>query len=140
MNDSTWTWISGSKTVDFKGSYGDKGQASDTNAPGARLGAAVWYDSSTQEFWVFGGHENSGVILNSFNDLWRYRMNDSTWTWMSGSDTTDEPGVYGEKGVANSTNVPGARWGAVGWYDRSRQEFWLFGGHGFGYDNSIDGA
>ena len=72
------------------------------------------------------------------NDLWRYRINDSTWTWISGSDSIDQPGVYGEKGNASSENVPGARYGAVGWYDSLRQEFWLFGG--FGYTNSTAGT
>ena len=55
-------------------------------------------------------------------------MNDSTWTWMGGSNELDHKGVYGEKGIANTTNTPGARYGAVGVYDSLRQEFWLFGG------------
>ena len=58
-------------------------------------------------------------------------MNDSTWTWISGSDTTNQPGVYGEKGVPNSDNHPGARYFATGCYDTITQEFWLFGGHGY---------
>jgi len=57
-------------------------------------------------------------------------MNDSTWTWISGSNTPNERGVYGEKGNASIENVPGAREGAVGWYDDLREEFWLFGGVG----------
>ena len=47
---------------------------------------------------------------------------------MSGSNTTRQLGVYGEKGTPNIANVPGARRYAIGWYDSSRQEFWLFGG------------
>jgi len=58
-------------------------------------------------------------------------MNDSTWTWISGSKTTNNIGIYGEKGVPNSVNRPGSREGAVGWFDSLRQEFWLFGGYGF---------
>ena len=41
-----------------------------------------------------------------------------------------DPGIYGEKGISSSFNHPGARYGAVGWYDSVRQEYWLFGGHG----------
>ena len=63
-------------------------------------------------------------------------MNDSTWTWMSGSNTFNQPGVYGEKGISSPTNHPGSRSGAVGWYDDLRQVFWLFGGYGYG--NSTD--
>jgi len=63
-------------------------------------------------------------------------MNDSTWTWISGSKDTDQSGIYGEKGNANRENIPGARYSAVGWYDSVRRELWLFGGHGFGNSNS----
>ena len=58
-------------------------------------------------------------------------MNDSTWTWISGNDTANQIGVYGEKGKASTDYLPGARSGAVGWYDSLRQEFWLFGGYGY---------
>ena len=67
-------------------------------------------------------------------------MNDSTWTWMGGSNTTNQPGVYGKKGNASVENIPGARYGAVGWYDSSREEFWLFGGYGYGNQTYMDGT
>ena len=41
-----------------------------------------------------------------------------------------DPGIYGEQGIPSSFNHPGARFGAVGWYDSVRQEYWLFGGRG----------
>ena len=72
------------------------------------------------------------------NDLWRYRVSDSTWTWISGSNKILQLGVYGEKGKANPNNFPGARYGAFGWYDNLREEFWLFGG--LGYDNTSSGS
>ena len=55
-------------------------------------------------------------------------MNDSTWTWISGANTHNHAGIYGRTGIANGENIPRARRNAVGWYDKSRQEFWLFGG------------
>ena len=55
-------------------------------------------------------------------------MNDSTWTWISGSDTTNQPGEYGEIGNGSTENIPGGRYNAAGWYDDLRNEFWLFGG------------
>ena len=57
-------------------------------------------------------------------------MNDSTWTWISGSNTINQLGVYGTKGNASIENVPGSRFGAVGWFDSVKQELWLFGGYG----------
>jgi len=55
-------------------------------------------------------------------------VNDNTWTWMGGSDTINQPGFYGEKGVASSEFIPDSRYGAVGWYDSTQHELWLFGG------------
>ena len=119
------------------GVYGEKGNASADHYPGARSYAVGWYDSLRQEFWLFGG---SGFADKSalgkkdlLNDLWRYRMNDSTWLG------SNQLGVYGEKGNASITNVPGARRDAVGWFDSLREELWLFGG--FGVDsNAVLGA
>ena len=62
-------------------------------------------------------------------------MNDLTWTWISGSDTYNQRGVYGEKGVPNIANGPGARQYATGCYDSITQEFWIFGGHGYTYNS-----
>ena len=70
--------------------------------------------------------------IGYLNDLWRFRLSDSTWTWISGSTTSDQSGVYGEKGEASTENVPGARYSAVGWFDNTKQELWLFGGIGYG--------
>ena len=55
------------------------------------------------------------------------------WTWMSGSGTINNPGVYGTMGSPAGTNVPGARYGSVSWTD-SAGDLWLFGG--YGYDGS----
>ena len=64
-------------------------------------------------------------------------MNDSTWTWLAGSETQNQPPEYGEKDVPNSNNIPGARYHATGCYDSITQEFWLFGGEGVTYSDSI---
>ena len=66
-------------------------------------------------------------------------MNDSTWTWISGDNYLNQPGIYGEKGKSSTNNVPGARHSAVGWYDSLRKEFWLFG-LGYAYNSSHVGA
>jgi len=59
-------------------------------------------------------------------------MNDSIWTWFSGTPIHEQPGVYGEKGNASVNHVPGGRERAIGWYDSSNEELWLFGGSGYG--------
>jgi len=55
-------------------------------------------------------------------------MSDNTWTWMGGSNTPDQPGVYGEKGVASSENIPDSRCCGVTWFVGPQRELWLFGG------------
>jgi hypothetical protein len=62
------------------------------------------------------------------NDLWIY--DGVYWTWMSGSSSTKQPGSYGEKGVASSFNVPGARNSATGWKDKEGN-LWIIGGNGY---------
>jgi len=78
------------------------------------------------------------LIIGWLNDLWRYRVNDSTWTWISGSYAVNQLGVYGTLGNVSTENVPGGRCCAVGWFDSSKQEFWLFGGSGF--NNNANGT
>ncbi len=55
------------------------------------------------------------------------------WTWVSGSSSVNQLGVYGTQGTASPSNVPGARDFSVSWIDAAG-DFWLFGGRG------LDGA
>jgi N-acetylneuraminic acid mutarotase len=135
-----WTWVSGSNTGntygDFSesGVYGTKGVASANNVPPPRDSAVSWTDSSGN-LWLFGGEGfTSGTANGMFNDLWEFNTTTKEWTWVSGSNTTGAIGVYGTKGVAAASNVPGARGSvsdgaALSWTDTSGN-FWLFGGNG----------
>lgn len=123
--NSTWSWMSGSSTVNAAGVYGTLGSPSSTNTPGARDRPATWTDKSGN-FWLFGG-ENSTA---GFNDLWRFNPTSKAWTWIGGSSTTGSLGNYGSKGVASSTNMPGARAASASWIDASGN-LWLFGGGGY---------
>lgn len=130
-NGTTWTWISGSFLIGDCGVYGAKGIAAPENVPGARHGAVSWTDRDGN-FWLFGGwgyasclvHPNLGLL----NDLWMW--NGTAWTWISGSDSDDHPGVYGTKGLAAPGNAPGARYYAVSGIDRDGRLL-LFGGSGY---------
>jgi N-acetylneuraminic acid mutarotase len=122
-----WTWMAGSNTVDQYGTYGTEGTASSNNAPGGRVAAATWADSSGN-LWLFGGDGfDSEGSLDYLNDLWKFSA--GQWTWMGGSNLVRQSGTYGTEGTAATVNVPGARFGEVGWIDRSGN-FWLFGGDG----------
>lgn len=51
------------------------------------------------------------------------------YAWIKGSNSINQAGAYGTMGVADPSNRPGAREGAVTWKDASG-DFWLFGGLG----------
>jgi len=123
-------WVSGSDTTGETGVYGTKGVADGNNAPGGRAGSVSWTDSEG-DFWLFGGE---GLDANGdsgyLNDLWKYEHFSGFWTWVSGSNTVNHGGVYGEKGAAQPNNVAGARSGSVSWTD-SNDNLWLFGGKGY---------
>jgi hypothetical protein len=124
-----WTWVSGSDTRDHAGIYGTKGISDPSNVPGSRFWAVSWIDSQGN-LWLFGGSglDSAGEVWY-LNDLWKFDPATVEWTWVSGADSSIQPGVYGTKGIASPSNVPGARNRAVSWLD-SQGNLWLFGGYG----------
>jgi hypothetical protein len=54
--------------------------------------------------------------------------------WVSGADVINQIGIYGTKGTASPSNVPGAREGAVSWSNFSGN-LWLFGE--IGYESTV---
>jgi N-acetylneuraminic acid mutarotase len=129
VGSGTWTWIKGSASVNRPGEYGARGVPDAANTPGARSNALAWVDRFG-DFWLFGGLSGQS---DYFNDLWRFDGTD--WTWVSGADTTNEPGAYGARGVASAANVPGARSSRAAWVDASG-DVWLFGGFGYAAQGS----
>ena len=126
-----WIWISGSNTVDAQGVYGTKGVAAASNVPGARSNLMSWTDTNGN-LWLFGGGgvDSTGNFV-VFDDLWMFSPSSGEWTWEGGSSTTNATGVYGIKGVASVTNMPGAREiSNTIWVDAAGN-VWLFGGDGY---------
>jgi hypothetical protein len=120
-----WTQISAYNSVNQPGIYGTLGTASSNNVPGSRSAAVSWTDSSGK-FWLFGGYGyDSAGAMGALNDLWRYSA--GQWTWMSGSNLSNQTGTYGTQGTPAPGNIPGARSGAVSWIDTSGN-LWLFAG------------
>ena len=131
FDGTNWTWVSGSNTYNQPGSYVTKGTANAGNIPGARASSVSWIDSGSN-LWLFGGwgYDSAGNF-GLLNDLWKF--DGANWTWVSGSKTSNQPGIYVTKGTANAGNVPGARASLVSWIDSSGK-LWLFGG--WGYDSA----
>ena len=132
-----WTWMSGSDVANQNAIYGTLGLAATSNIPGARQYATNWVDSSTNTLWLYGGQ---GYIedgaLGSLNDLWKYNMSTNVWTWVSGSKAINQNGVYGSKGIAANSNIPGARYYAQAWLGENGKLL-LFGGQGYDKNASL---
>jgi len=122
-----WTWMNGGAVANLNGAYGTKGVASIGNSAGARSLAASAAEGAVS--YVFGGFGRgatggSGLL----NDLWKFDADSNEWTWLSGGDTPNALGDYGEIGVSNQSNQPGGRSGALMWVAEGK--LWLFGGTG----------
>ena len=136
-NPSTnkWTWINGDQAVEQVAIYGTKGVPSASCKPGARYVSSSWTDQSGH-LWLFGGYGYDEYDCGDLNDLWKYDPSTNEWTWMNGDNVINQPGFYGEKGVASPSNKPGARYVSCSWKD-AYDEIWMFGG--YGYDASQTG-
>lgn len=122
--EGTWTFEAGSSLLDQPGTY-----SSGTLTPGARTNPVTWTDTSGN-LWLFGGYGYDGQgTLGYLNDLWEYTG--GKWAFVSGGNTNiaNQDSVYGQQGVAASSNMPGGRQEAVGWAD-ANGNLWLFGGEG----------
>jgi hypothetical protein len=127
-----WTWINGPNLVNQPGSFGTKGVAASTNLP--PVSGPAWFDLAGN-FWTFGGIANVDGNLVFYNALWEYTA--GNWIWMGGDNTTNQPGVYGSKGVGSSANIPSSREESLVWSDASNN-LWLLGGVPYTFGNIND--
>jgi hypothetical protein len=120
-----WAWMGGSSsTVDVPGTYGTMGTPAAGNIPGSRDSGTTWTDANGN-LWLFGGEGFGATGGWYLNDLWMY--DGTEWTWVGGSNTGGQQGVYGSLGAPASANIPGSRISGVAWTDR-KGNLWLFGG------------
>lgn len=71
-----WTWMAGTNTPDFYGTYGTKGVAAPNNLPPPSVASMGWSDS-TGRLWLFGG-STFAIVSGSRNEaqanyLWTYQ-------------------------------------------------------------------
>ncbi|MCB9219243.1 MAG: hypothetical protein H6610_07275 [Ignavibacteriales bacterium] len=122
-----WVWMSGSNHANQPGTYYG---APITLVPGCRENAEGWIDSNG-DLYLFGGYgyDDSQDPWERLNDLWKYDVSSGIWTFLKGSNTSDQPGDYGIINTPNTSNVPGATKEAGGWID-DYDNLYLFGGSG----------
>lgn len=128
-----WTWMSGTNVINSPGSSGAQCQDDISFAPKSRgENRATWTDDCGN-LWLFGGSN----YLNSFSDLWVYRIDSNDWTFVNGSLNAGEFGEYGTQGVPDPANRPGSKDGAPSWRD-TLGNLWVFGGYGiYGIRNDL---
>lgn len=119
-----WTWVSGDMSFYPSAIYGPIGSPSINYRPQGRTFSNTWCDKQGN-IWVFGGEMNQNA--DRLNDLWKFNPATNEWTLIAGDHRTNQPGVYGTKGVPSTANIPPAMCRAVSWTDNSGM-FWLFGG------------
>jgi len=124
---TNWTWVFGDHTQSAISYHTAMGVADPGNYPGSREAGNSWTDNNGN-FWLFGGLNDDNTTTsgprptNNCNDVWKW--DGTNWTWMSGNNTFNQPGVY--SGAAG-TLTPGARQYGAGCRD-IYGNFWLFGG------------
>jgi N-acetylneuraminic acid mutarotase len=126
--NNTWTWMKGASSVFQSGIYGAQGIPDAGNTPGSRWHSATWIDQNGA-LWLFGGNGLSETQGGLLNDLWKFDPQTGNWTWMKGSRSPDQIGVYGIRWASAETNIPGGREESYSWIDQFGR-LWLFGGAG----------
>lgn len=114
IDNGTWTWVSGSNTLDSPGNYNGP-----VYNPSSRSGGSTWVDSEG-DLWLFGGTGPNGL----WNDVWRFDVSDKVWEFVSGNPLGN---VFTDV-ITGPNQHPGSAHGASSWKDTDGN-LWLFGGH-----------
>ena len=120
-----WTWEAGDAFSGSLGNYGTKGVASPTNSPPGRYSYTKWKDSKGT-LYIFAGYGSS----IQFNDLWGYDINTKLWTWMSGTQNSNDLGQDNGQCIEDVNNAPASRMENQTAQTNSEcaNAFWTFGG------------
>ncbi|RZL18991.1 MAG: hypothetical protein EOO89_04630, partial [Pedobacter sp.] len=124
ITTGNWTWLKGSNIDGQNGIYGTLNTPNASNNPGSRRDATTW--ASGGKLYLFGGYGNAAAGIGGLNDLWEYDPATNNWTWIKGSNSSSQNGVYGTLNTPNINNTPSARLHGEGW--ESDGKLYLFGG------------
>ncbi len=114
--------------------YNTKGVEDENNYPSIRKPLSVMsFNDNNGNLYMFGGTHTYHSSYY-FNDLWKFNINTKRWVWISGTNTSNQYGIYGTQGTTNATNMPGSREKGKTWTD-SQGNSWLFGGKGYSASN-----
>jgi PKD repeat protein len=138
ISTNEWTWMKGSNQAAMLPVYGSIGIPSSTNDPGSRQSRTILKDIQGN-FWLFGGDvSTSAHAVSRCNDVWKYDLISSEWTWMAGPDTVEDDGSYLTNCTFDNFNWPRARFSNLTSVPDNLGNFWIFGGNSlFGNMNDL---
>jgi N-acetylneuraminic acid mutarotase len=133
-----YSWEKGFNNNTGAGVYSFYDSAFVTNNPLGRAEAAHWTDAKGR-FWIFGGDRTSfSSSPNYMSDMLLFNPDTRIWILKKGNYLTyNNLGLYGQQGVENANNLPGARRNAATWTD-ALGNLWLFGGTGYSETNGAN--
>jgi len=121
-----WSWISGTPTPATNSTVYSASSGSTPN-PGNRSVSLTWSDSSGN-LWLYGGYGLTPSGTQGWlADLWRYNPTLGQWSFLGGSQKTNQPATRGTLGSFAAANLPGSRENSSTWTDAAGR-LWLFGG------------
>lgn len=150
LTSKEWIWIGGSNSVNVI-SYYQKTRVSFyfvPTCPGGRYGSSMAVDVISQKLFIFGGlglatsssYGNNCIEYFSnyltiyskghLNDLFAFDLQTKSWTFVGGNQTTNQPGLYGTRGVPSPNNWPGSRGFHGIAHDYQNQKIYLLAGFG----------
>lgn len=71
-------------------------------------------------------------ITGQLNDMWMFNITTKLWTWLTGNNSINAVGTYGNPGVTAFGNNPGGRNRFSMTLDSENQIIFVFGGSGYG--------
>ncbi len=89
-----WIWVKGDSINNATPVFGTMGVTDSLNTPGGVYGPAEWTDKQGN-LWIFGGFGSTGIE----SAMWKYNPSINQWTWVRGSQSCCDTGVYGIKGA-----------------------------------------
>lgn len=93
-SNNMWTWIAGNQTQTNTPNYGVVRVSSPTNDPGDRFCYTKFIDAQNNLYFLGSGltRINGDVVC----DIWKFNTTTTEWTWMGGTSSVNQSGVYGD--------------------------------------------
>jgi len=116
-------FVAGNLTVDVFGVYSGSNQY-----PGSRRNGVQFYDASGN-YWMFGGYGCGESAMGELNDMWKWNVGTSTWSFIGGAKNPGGSASFAGETPLSSTRWPLGRDGSASWYDSTDEVVVVFGGN-----------